>query len=158
MNLEETLEKLGLNEKEAKVYLALLELGQDTVQNIAQRASITRPTTYNILDALVKKGLTTQVDQDSEKLLAVVPEETVNDIISFDVNNQDLAYAFHKGAISQEDYDLVEDGQVKLKCYSFATFKHPTLYQVFNSHSLDIYHRGEIKVWAVVDEDNVLEN
>lgn len=57
MELYQQLKQLGLEEKEAKIYLASLELGPDTAQNIARKASIKRPTTYVILEELIKKGL-----------------------------------------------------------------------------------------------------
>lgn len=41
--LERVLEKFGLSEKEAKIYLATLELGQATVQQIAKKAGLVRP-------------------------------------------------------------------------------------------------------------------
>lgn len=71
-----TLEKLGLSEKEAKVYLATLELAQDTVQNIAKKAEINRPTTYFILEHLMKLGLVSQVEQGKKTLfIAENPRE-----------------------------------------------------------------------------------
>lgn len=57
MELYQQLKQLGLEEKQAKIYLACLELGPDTAQNIAYKASIKRPTTYVILEELIKKGL-----------------------------------------------------------------------------------------------------
>jgi len=57
MELYQQLKQLGLEEKCAKVYLASLELGPDTVLNIAHKAGIKRPTTYVILEELIKKGL-----------------------------------------------------------------------------------------------------
>jgi len=49
--------RLGLTEKEAKVYLAALELGSQTAQEIAKKAGVNRATTYVILQALIRKGL-----------------------------------------------------------------------------------------------------
>ena len=40
--LERELQEIGLNEKEAKVYLATLELGQSVVQDIAKKAGVNR--------------------------------------------------------------------------------------------------------------------
>lgn len=57
MEIKETLLSVGLNEKEAETYLANLELGKDTAYNIAQKSGIKRPTTYVILESLLKKGL-----------------------------------------------------------------------------------------------------
>lgn len=59
INLE--LRKLGLKEKEAGVYLAALELGYSPVQKIAQKAGVSRPTAYTIIEALIKKGLMRKV-------------------------------------------------------------------------------------------------
>jgi sugar-specific transcriptional regulator TrmB len=55
--LELELQKIGLTEKEASVYLAALRLGKSPVQIIAKEAKVNRGTAYNIIDALTKKGL-----------------------------------------------------------------------------------------------------
>lgn len=55
----EELNKIGLSNNEARVYLALLELGSATVQQIAQVAQVNRPTTYVQLETLMKDGLVT---------------------------------------------------------------------------------------------------
>lgn len=59
LNLE--LRKLGLKEKEVSVYLAALELGFTSVQNIAQKAGLSRPTIYEIIKELIKKGLMREI-------------------------------------------------------------------------------------------------
>ncbi|MBU2265292.1 helix-turn-helix domain-containing protein [Patescibacteria group bacterium] len=59
INLE--LRKLGLKEKEVAVYLAALELGFDSVQNIAKKAGLSRPTVYEIIKALTAKGLMREI-------------------------------------------------------------------------------------------------
>ena len=61
MELKDALQFLGLSTKEAKVYLALLEMGKGTVPAVSKRAETKRPTTYLILDELRKKGLATLV-------------------------------------------------------------------------------------------------
>lgn len=68
--VEKILEKIGLSEKEVKIYLAILELGQDTIQNIAKKANIQRPTAYIILDSLRNKGLVTTVEKARKTLFA----------------------------------------------------------------------------------------
>lgn len=57
MIIEKELTNLGLSEEEAKVYLAILELGGSYVSAIAKRAKVNRSTCYHTLDNLVKKGL-----------------------------------------------------------------------------------------------------
>lgn len=54
------LEKLinfGLSHNEAKVYLALMELGSGTVTQIARRAKVTRTNAYHLLNSLLVHGL-----------------------------------------------------------------------------------------------------
>lgn len=55
--------KLGLSDKEAKVYLAALKLGSAPASKIAQMAGLNRPTTYVILEKLAPMGLITIFDK-----------------------------------------------------------------------------------------------
>ncbi|HEV7449172.1 MAG TPA: helix-turn-helix domain-containing protein [Candidatus Paceibacterota bacterium] len=56
-HIREFLLKFGLKQKEIDVYLACLELGGASVMTLAKRAGTKRPSTYLILEDLVKKGL-----------------------------------------------------------------------------------------------------
>ena len=56
-DLEQKLEKIGLSGKKAKIYLALLEVGEARVSEIAKKASLKRTTVYNILPELITGGL-----------------------------------------------------------------------------------------------------
>jgi sugar-specific transcriptional regulator TrmB len=56
-NITKQLEKLGLSQKEAGIYLALLRIGSATISDIAREAEIKRTTAYQHLDALEKTGL-----------------------------------------------------------------------------------------------------
>lgn len=55
--MEKLLQKIGFSEKEARVYLAVLELGSATVIQIGKKAQVNRGTAYDILESLIKKGL-----------------------------------------------------------------------------------------------------
>lgn len=50
------LKQATFTEKEAQTYLALLELGQGTVSDIAKIADLKRPIIYIILEGLIKRG------------------------------------------------------------------------------------------------------
>ncbi|OGF74003.1 hypothetical protein A3J56_02290 [Candidatus Giovannonibacteria bacterium RIFCSPHIGHO2_02_FULL_46_20] len=63
----ELLIKIGFSENEARVYHALLELGNATAQQVAQRADVNRPTTYVQLDRLMKLGLASSFEKASER-------------------------------------------------------------------------------------------
>jgi sugar-specific transcriptional regulator TrmB len=91
MEIAEILEKVGLNQKEAMVYMALLELGTSSVEGIAKKAGTKRPTTYLILDDLQRKGFATLVPR--AKKVLYMPESP--DKILSDLNRkQDLVKRF----------------------------------------------------------------
>ncbi len=74
--LIESLEKFGLTEKESKVYLASLELGDATASDIAIKGNLPRTLVYDILERLIKKGLISYSKKDNKKyFLAVQPKE-----------------------------------------------------------------------------------
>jgi sugar-specific transcriptional regulator TrmB len=75
MNYRE-LEFLGLSEKEAKVYLASLELGKSPVQKIATQAGVNRATTYVQIESLIKKGMMSTYKQGNKQFyFAESPEK-----------------------------------------------------------------------------------
>lgn len=57
MDIKTTLEQLHFNENQIVTYLALLQLGQVTIQEISRKTKIKRTTAYSILDGLVNKGM-----------------------------------------------------------------------------------------------------
>lgn len=52
-----TLEKLGLTEKESKLYLTSLRIGPTSMQVLARKAGIDRGTAYHVAQTLSEKGL-----------------------------------------------------------------------------------------------------
>ena len=70
------LRKLGLTEKQALVYLTALELGYTSIQKIAQKAKISRPTTYEIVKSLKQKGLISESkDKNKRYFIAESPDK-----------------------------------------------------------------------------------
>lgn len=51
------LEKIGLNQNESKVYLAALELGEASIQQIAKKSGVIRTTVYGVSQQLKERGL-----------------------------------------------------------------------------------------------------
>jgi HTH-type transcriptional regulator, sugar sensing transcriptional regulator len=80
METADVLKQMGLEEKQANVYLALLELGTASVQGIANKAGIKRPTTYLVLDELEKKGLVSLVPQKKALYTAESPEYLIAEL------------------------------------------------------------------------------
>lgn len=57
MTIQQTLEKLGLNEKEIKVYLALLKSGKTKPSILAKITKLNRATLYAVAKGLLSKGI-----------------------------------------------------------------------------------------------------
>lgn len=84
---EKILLDTGFSEKEIAVYVALLSLGKGIVTKISRTASVSRTTTYDVLDSLVERGLVRvsgkepkqeYVAEEPEKLERLVQEEIEN--------------------------------------------------------------------------------
>lgn len=76
MSLENDLKQFGLEEKEAKVYLAALELGPTTIQNLTQKSAIKRSTVYEMVKKLEKSGLISESIKGKRKVyIASEPEK-----------------------------------------------------------------------------------
>jgi sugar-specific transcriptional regulator TrmB len=56
MNLPKVLQSYGLSEREAKIYLATLELGSGPATRIAEKAQMPRSTVYEVLEHLAHQG------------------------------------------------------------------------------------------------------
>ena len=70
------LERLGLNKFEAKVYLALLALGESPVLEISRKAKTERAHTYRVLESMAEKGLVSFVTENkTKKFKACDPEK-----------------------------------------------------------------------------------
>ena len=75
------LQRTGLNEKEAKVYLALLELGTASAYAIAPKAGLKRPITYIVLESLRQKGLASVIPKAKKTLYqAGAPEKLMQEV------------------------------------------------------------------------------
>lgn len=60
MEIQKTLENVGLNQKQACAYIACLKLGTASAYKIAKQANLPRSTCYEILDSLHQKNLITK--------------------------------------------------------------------------------------------------
>lgn len=81
MEIRQKLEEIGLTGKKADVYLAILQLGKTTVVQIAKKAQIKRPTTYDILDDLINKGLVSQTFAGKKRFFNAEPPEALKSLL-----------------------------------------------------------------------------
>ena len=71
-NIQE-LQKIGLTEGEAKVYLALSELGSSTVGPIVKESKVAYSNIYDILNRLIDKGIVSFITKNKTKHFQAAP-------------------------------------------------------------------------------------
>jgi sugar-specific transcriptional regulator TrmB len=73
----EKLKQIGLNEKESKVYLALLELEDALVAEIAEKTRINRSLLYSILSEMSNKGIVTYIIRNNVRYYKAAEPEKI---------------------------------------------------------------------------------
>lgn len=83
-DVEKLLESIGLLPSESKVYIKSLQLGPETVQNIAKTSGISRTAAYDAIEMLQNRGLMTTTlagkkrlytAEDPDRLVSYLKEE-----------------------------------------------------------------------------------
>ncbi len=75
------LQKLGLSQKEARLYLVALENGPATITKLAQKSGLKRGTIYEFLTEMLEKGLLEVSISGKRKLYASVQPQKLKKII-----------------------------------------------------------------------------
>lgn len=79
--LIQELQQLGLNEKEAKVYLSALEFGPTTVAKLAQKSGIKRTSIYEFLPDMLARGIVIATISGKRALYSGIGPEELNILI-----------------------------------------------------------------------------
>lgn len=152
MNLEKELQEIGLPEKEAKVYIAMLELGRATAQDIAKKSEVNRATTYFVMESLMKKGLASAIDEGSRQYFLPEDPSQLEAIferqrIEFEARRERVAGLVaelsERNATKTKKpvvkYYLGKEGILRMAKHGFKYAKGESLYTVFSKEELDKY-------------------
>jgi len=81
LHLIPTLEEIGLNAKEATVYLTLFSIGANSAGTLAKKSKINRCTCYTILDRLMQKGFIQEyIKNNVTYYVAAPPKHILNQL------------------------------------------------------------------------------
>ncbi len=80
LNTKPLINLLGVSEQESLVYLALLELGEANIQDIAKKSGVKRTSIYNFLQEMKEKGLIIQTSKHKGRLYTAVNPKQLVDI------------------------------------------------------------------------------
>ena len=108
----EIIGKLGLTQIEAKTYLTMLEGGKSLAGNIAKRAHLHRRNTYDALEQLLQKGLSSYSISNNKKYWTAIHPEKMMSLLKeqeFRLSNilPELAFQF-SGSKSKRTVDVFE--------------------------------------------------
>lgn len=78
---QEILQKIGLSLNEARVYEALLYLGEANVNTISIKSKVHRRNVYDSLNKLIEKGLSSETFVKGEKLFKAVDPQRLKEIL-----------------------------------------------------------------------------
>jgi len=99
--MEKALTKLGLKDQEIKVFLFLLENGEQTAGNLAKKTGLSRPSLYGFVSNLQKFGIVTEsqkngvktfIASSKEKVIAILEEQ----ISELEKGKHDIAKIFEQ--------------------------------------------------------------
>ncbi len=99
--IDEVLQKIGLSDKMAKVYSAVLEFGPQTAQQIAQKTGMLRPTVYVQVVALINKGLMSRIEKGSKTYFMAESPENLERLLEEKISFVKSASSELKKVISQ---------------------------------------------------------
>ncbi len=77
----QALQNVGLSEKQALVYNALLELGEANMSSIAKHSKLKRPTVYLVIEELSKLSLVSLIQKRNKKIYSAAHPERIAEIL-----------------------------------------------------------------------------
>lgn len=77
--IHEILMQNGLTEKEARIYIAILEAGEPTIASVAQKSRLKRPTVYDIIDQLKEKEFVFLTKRSGINRVSALPPQILVD-------------------------------------------------------------------------------
>ena len=153
MDIITQLTEVGLQEREAKVYTALLELGDSTVLPIAQKSGIQRTYVYDILELLKKRGLVTYFEKNGRRRYVAEDPSTIETLLSARVTSFASILpnlrALHNNAPSKPKVQFYDGKAEVLKLYEHlievesydCIYSHPHVIAIWGNYSTDMGKR-----------------
>jgi HTH-type transcriptional regulator, sugar sensing transcriptional regulator len=116
--LTKQLQGLGFTEKEARVYIGLLELGEATALELSQKTSLNRATTYVTLAGLEKRKLVGQIENHKKTIFSIEHPLQILDLLEKEKNSVEIKIHLAKSLMPElEMLEKVTGEKAKVKFY-----------------------------------------
>lgn len=161
-NIIKKLQKdLDFSEKEAKVYVALLELGEGTVIDVAKKTGLKRTTVYNLIPEMVRSGLVKvilknkkryffvedvrvlqkQAEEKQRKVSKLLPElEALHNILP---SKPKITYFEGEGGLKELYWDTLNSSKAGEIIYAYTGMK--DFYKIFPVDFAEEYIEERLK-------------
>lgn len=127
-----TLTAVGLTDKEARVFTALLTKGQATASEIAEQANIKRSIVYFTLKNLIKRGFAQELANQKVKRYIAVPPSRLLQFVQANVENLrmmlPLLRGLHQADNNKPTIELYEGKEAILPVYRSMEFGKKSYY------------------------------
>lgn len=168
VDIQKSLERLGLSSNEARIYLALLKIGSSKAGRISKETQINRTTTYDALKGLLEKGLVNYVvkanrkwfEAENPKMLIDFIKEKERDVEDFlpdlekifkspkERHNVTLYYGY--GGMRSAFQDIIREGKPNCVMDSEGQFTQRMPY--FSRYFIKQIEKKKIKIRHLVRE------
>ena len=150
-NLISTLKLAGMNETEAKIYLACLELGPASAWNIYLKTKIKRPTCYAVLDNLVADGLASKTDDGVRLIFSVAEPKKI--LMKIDQRKNE----FHKSLPLFDALKSESKEKPKIRVYEGVEgVRQAYMLSLDQPDDSEILVLGSAKIWSEYNDANKL--
>jgi sugar-specific transcriptional regulator TrmB len=146
-DLKEFLAEYGLSDKEASVYLTMLELGPASVQDISKKSGVNRATTYVMIESLKRRGLMSTFDKGKKTMFNPESPERLKRLIEKDLR------------VIQEKEDRLKEAMPSFLALFQSSGEHKPNVRFFEgeegvktAREILLYSQSEILTFHSVDE------
>ncbi len=116
--LIQQLKQVGLSDKQAKVYLAALELGEASALQISRHSGVNRVTCYQALDRLAAEGLVREVKVEGKsRFVAEMPKKLLENLLDRKINTERQILALEKVLPELESLYNYSEVKPKIRFY-----------------------------------------
>ena len=168
MDLEESLQQLGLSPSETAVYLSVVRLGKTLPSRVAKDTGIKRSTVYGLIKSLVEKRLVEEDLGGKTTYVIARPLEALDDLLTEDKRQlkrkqkaldhsiSELEQLSHSGSYSPprirfvEERDMFDYMKKRIKDWQDDSIKYDVTWWGFQDYSIiDKYEDWIDKSWKV---------
>ncbi len=149
----QVLTKIGLTEKEARLYLACLELGSGTVLQISRKSDVPRGSCYDVLEEMLEKAYVSQLHKEGSLVYSPVDPEVLLKRLEdnrrhFELALPELKGLFHKQAQPRVHYFEGIEGIKRVYADTLTA----------TTEILNYTNSAEVRLhWSAYDEEYILK-